>query len=87
MPGPGSKRRSIAHASVAASKPRFYAFNKVSKQPFENAQGLDSRQAALEAVDEKDRDNAEILEVPAGVLVVRDEKGPVGDNGVFTIGK
>ncbi|HEX5780529.1 MAG TPA: hypothetical protein VFX80_01345, partial [Solirubrobacteraceae bacterium] len=32
-------------ASVAASAPRFYAFNKVSKQPFENAQGLDSREA------------------------------------------
>src|SRR5215207_4504641 len=68
-------------ASVAASQPRFYAFNKVSKQPFENAQGLDSRQAALEAVDEDDRDNAEILEVPEGVLVVRDEKGPVGEDG------
>src|SRR5215212_7088437 len=68
-------------ASVAASQPRFYAFNKVSKQPFDNAQGLDSRQAALEAVDEKDRPNAEILEVPEGVLVVRDEKGPVGENG------
>src|ERR687889_2409770 len=36
-------------ASVAAAGPRFYAFNKVSKQPFENAQGLDSRAAALEA--------------------------------------
>jgi SecD/SecF fusion protein len=68
-------------ASVAAAGPRFYAFNKVSKQPFENAQGLDSREAALEAVDEKDRANAEILEVPEGVLVVRDEKGPVGKDG------
>src|SRR5215210_1485775 len=68
-------------ASVAAAGPRFYAFNKVSKQPFENAQGLDSRQAALDAVDEKDRANAEILEVPKGVLVIRDEKGPVGKDG------
>src|SRR5688500_4987569 len=68
-------------ASVAASEPRFYAFNEVSKQPFENAQGLDSRESALEAVDEDDRDNAEILEVPAGVLVVRDEKGAVGEDG------
>src|SRR5687767_3545266 len=55
-------------ASVAASGPRFYAFNKISKQPFENAQGLESREAALEAVDEADRDNAEIIEVPKGVL-------------------
>src|SRR3954454_2815894 len=37
-------------ASVVAAKPRFYAFNKVSKQPFPNAQGLDSRQSALQAV-------------------------------------
>ena len=28
--------------SVAAAGPRFYAFDKVSKQPIENAQGLDS---------------------------------------------
>jgi SecD/SecF fusion protein len=68
-------------SSVAAAGPRFYAFNKVSKQPFENAQGLDSRDAALQALDEKDKANAEILEVPAGVLVIRDEKGPVGKNG------
>jgi SecD/SecF fusion protein len=67
--------------SVAGAGPRFYAFNKVSKQPFENAQGLDSRQAALDAVDEKDRANAEIVEVPTGVLVIRDEKGPVGKDG------
>ena len=39
------------------------------------------REAALEAVDEKDRANAEILEVPEGVLVIRDEKGPVGEDG------
>src|SRR5687767_4164863 len=67
--------------SVAAAGPRFYAFNKVSKQPFENAQGLDSRQAALDAVGEEEADNAEVLEVPEGVLVVRDEKGPVGEDG------
>ena len=36
---------------------------------------------ALEAVDEEDRANAEILEVPKGVLVIRDEKGPVGEDG------
>jgi SecD/SecF fusion protein len=62
-------------SSVAAAGPRFYAFNKVSKQPFQNAQGLDSKQAALDAVDSADRSKAEILEVPAGVLVIRDQKG------------
>src|SRR4051794_38097383 len=56
-------------------KPRYYAFNKVSKQPFENAQGLDSEKAALDALDEADRAKAEVLSVPANVLVVRDQKG------------
>jgi SecD/SecF fusion protein len=51
-------------SSVAASGPRFYAFNKVSKQPFQGATGLESREAALEAVPEEDRANAEVLEVP-----------------------
>src|SRR5215212_6498760 len=64
-----------APSSVAAAAPRFYAFDKVSKRPFENAQGLDSKQAALDALDEADRSKAEILEVPAGVLVLRDQKG------------
>src|SRR5215208_3764874 len=68
-------------ASVAAAGPRFYAFDKVSKQPIENAQGLDSKEAALEAVPDDKKANAEILEVPKGVLVVRDEKGAVGKNG------
>src|SRR4051794_22806430 len=32
--------------SVSASAPRYYAFNKVSKQPFPNAQSLESEKAA-----------------------------------------
>ena len=60
-------------ASVAAAGPRFYAFDKVSKQPIENAQGLDSEQAARDAVPDGKGADAEILEVPKGVLVVRDE--------------
>jgi SecD/SecF fusion protein len=71
----------LSKDSVAASAPRYYAFNKVSKQPFQGATGLESRQAALDAVPEAQRENAEVLEVPKGVLVVRDEKGPVGKNG------
>src|SRR3954452_12890118 len=71
----------LSKDSVAASQPRFYAFDKVTKQPFENAQGLDSRQAALDALDEDERAKAEIVEVPKGVLVIRDEKGPVGKDG------
>jgi len=67
--------------AVVASAPRFYAFDKVSKQPFTGAEGLESKQAALDAVPEDKRAQAEVLEVPKGVLVVRDEKGPVGKNG------
>src|SRR4029079_2919185 len=62
-------------ASVSAAAPRYYAFNKVSKQPFANAQGLDSEKAALAALDPADRAKAEVLSVPAGVLVIRDQKG------------
>src|SRR4051794_14393379 len=61
--------------SASAAAPRFYAFNKVSKQPFENAQAMESEKAALDALDPADRANAEVLEVPAGVLVIRDQKG------------
>src|SRR5215210_150436 len=68
-------------ASVVAAAPRFYAFNKISKQPFQGATGLESRAAALDAVPKEDRSNAEILEVPKGVLVVRDEKPAVGKDG------
>jgi SecD/SecF fusion protein len=58
----------------AADAPRFYAFNKTSKQPFNNGTPSDSRAAALEDLDPGDRANAEVLEVPVGILVVRDEK-------------
>src|SRR5690349_19513692 len=67
--------------AVVASAPRFYAFDKVSKQPFTGAEGLESKEAALAAVPDDKRAQAEVLEVPKGVLVVRDEKGPVGKNG------
>jgi SecD/SecF fusion protein len=58
----------------AADAPRFYAFNKTSKQPFSNGQPSDSRASALEDLDPEQRSNAEVLEVPEGILVVRDEK-------------
>ena len=70
-----------ADSSVVAAAPRFYAFNKISKQPFQGATGLESRQAALDAVPKEDRENAEVLEVPKGVLVVRDEKAAAGKDG------
>jgi SecD/SecF fusion protein len=58
----------------AADAPRFYAFNKTSKQPFNQGQPSDSREQALEDLSEADKANAEVIEVPAGILVVRDEK-------------
>jgi SecD/SecF fusion protein len=67
--------------NVASAQPRFYVFNKVSKQPLLNSQTFPSREAALADLDEAQRANAEVLEVPVGILVVRDEKGAVGANG------
>jgi SecD/SecF fusion protein len=58
----------------AADAPRFYAFNKISKKAFNQGQPSDSREAALEDLSESDRANAEVLEVPEGILVVRDQK-------------
>jgi SecD/SecF fusion protein len=58
----------------AADAPRFYAFNKETKQPLNNGQPSESRQAALQDLDPDDRANAEVIEVPEGILVVRDQK-------------
>jgi SecD/SecF fusion protein len=59
--------------SQAAAKPRFYAFDKTTKKPFDNGQSYDTREQALQALSDKDRANAEVIEVPAGVLVLRAE--------------
>jgi SecD/SecF fusion protein len=58
----------------AADGPRFYAFNKTSKQPLNNGQPSDTRAAALEDLSDQERANAEVLRVPEGILVVRDQK-------------
>jgi SecD/SecF fusion protein len=58
----------------AADAPRFYAFNKTSKQALNSGQPSDSRAQALEDLDPTQRANAEVVEVPTGILVVRDEK-------------
>jgi SecD/SecF fusion protein len=61
----------------AADAPRFYAFNKETKQPYNNGAPSESREAALEDLSDEERANAEVLEVPEGILVVRDQKsGP-----------
>jgi SecD/SecF fusion protein len=58
----------------AADAPRFYAFDKVSKEPLNNGQPSDSRQAALQDLTPEERAKAQVVEVPEGILVVRDEK-------------
>ena len=60
--------------SQAALEPRFYLFSKNTKKPLNNGQTYNSRQDALESLEEKDRPNAEVIEVPAGVLVLRAER-------------
>jgi SecD/SecF fusion protein len=58
----------------AADAPRFYAFNKETKEPLNNGQPSESREAALQDLDESERADAEVIEVPEGILVVRDQK-------------
>jgi SecD/SecF fusion protein len=57
-----------------ASAPRFYAFDETSKQSLDNFSPAESREAARESLEPGDRADAEILEVPTGISVVRDEK-------------
>jgi SecD/SecF fusion protein len=58
----------------AADGPRFYAFNKTSKQPLNGGAPASSRAEALSDLSDAERANAEVLRVPEGILVVRDEK-------------
>jgi SecD/SecF fusion protein len=58
----------------AAAAPRWYVFDKNSNQPLANGQTFESAQAALDALPPAQRANAKTVEVPAGVLVLRDQK-------------
>jgi SecD/SecF fusion protein len=58
----------------AADAPRFYAFNKTSKQPLNEGQPSTSKAAALADLDASQKASAEVVEVPTGILVVRDQK-------------
>src|SRR5829696_5803734 len=60
--------------SQAAAESRFYAFDKVSKKPFNNGLPDESRAAALEGLDDKQKARAEVIEVKPGVLVLQAEK-------------
>src|SRR3954452_24475164 len=58
----------------AAAASRFYAFDKVSKKPFNNGLPDDSSKSAVEGLTAAQKDRAEVLEVKPGILVLRDEK-------------
>jgi SecD/SecF fusion protein len=58
----------------AADAPRFYAFDKTSKNALNDGQPSESKAAALQDLTPQQRDKAEVVEVPTGILVVRDEK-------------
>src|SRR5919106_6346818 len=58
----------------AADAPRFYAFNETTKQAFNNGAPSESRAAATADLEDDDKANAEVVEVPEGILVVRDQK-------------
>jgi SecD/SecF fusion protein len=60
--------------SQAAAKPRYYAFNKKTHAPYAGGQTFDSQKAAEEALNPAQKANVEVVEVPAGVLVLRDQK-------------
>jgi SecD/SecF fusion protein len=58
----------------AADAPRFYAFDETSKQPLNNGQPSESRAEALADLTAEERADAEVVRVPEGILVVRDQK-------------
>ncbi len=58
----------------AADAPRFYAFDETSKQPLNGGAPSSSREEALADLSDAQRANAEVVQVPEGILVVRDEK-------------
>ena len=60
--------------SQAAAKPRFYAFDKKTKKPLNGGQTYDTRRQALDGLKAPEKTSAQILEVPAGVLVLRVER-------------
>ncbi len=58
----------------AADASRFYAFDKETKQPLNDGQPSESEAAALADLTPEEKANAEVIEVPEGILVVRDQK-------------
>src|SRR6266545_182835 len=57
-----------------SAAPRYWAFDKASKRPFNNGQPSDTRAAATSDLSAAQRNRAEVLSVPTGVIVVRAER-------------
>src|SRR3954469_2798195 len=53
---------------------RYYAFDKVSKRPFNNGQPSESAEEATSDLTPAQKDRAEVVSVPPGVRVLRAEK-------------
>ncbi|MBA2514620.1 MAG: protein translocase subunit SecD, partial [Solirubrobacterales bacterium] len=68
-------------ANNSASGPRFYIFG-ANNRPLANGQIFDSEREAREAVPEAQRKAAKVVEIPEGIVVLRDEKGPANSEGV-----
>lgn len=69
--------------SQAAADPRYYLFEKGKKKPFETTTSgvpsFSSREDALDSLQPNQRSQAEVIEVPAGVLVLREQKAEADD--------
>src|SRR4051795_8407845 len=65
--------------SQAADKDRFYVFDKSTKKPLSNGQTFPTRQEALDSLTPAEQKVAEVLKVPAGVLVLREQKQNAND--------
>jgi SecD/SecF fusion protein len=64
----------VPKTSEAAAASRYYAFDKVTKKPFNNGLPGASREEALDSLSEAQKEKAEVIEVKPGVLVLRSEK-------------
>src|SRR6478609_1073150 len=65
--------------SQAADKARYYVFDKTTKKPFNSGQTFTSEEEALASLTEAEKANAEVIKVPAGVLVLREQKAKATD--------
>jgi SecD/SecF fusion protein len=57
------------------ARPSYYVFDEISKRLVAGGPGDSDREDLLDGLSDIERERAEVLEVPAGVVVVRDEAG------------